>query len=141
MLRRPLITRIRPEETLPAALRRNVSWFLGCKTPLGRSCRLMNPLEVFGCWLVSHTAKDKVEPSGELLCRYCGTQLEVAADRPRITAAELTEALAWYPELVDQAAAWVESRQDAGVRFVDATAAAGAFLGYHATTREPVTQR
>lgn len=141
MLRRPLITRISPEETLAAAVRRNVSWFLGCKTPIGRSYRLMNPLEALGCWLVSHTAKDQAEPGGELLCRYCGAQLEVAADRARITAAELVEALAWHPELVDQAAAWVDSRQAAGVRFVDATAAAGAFLGYHATTREPVTQR
>lgn len=141
MPRRPLIFRIRPQETLAAALRRNVIWFLDCKTPLGWSHRLMTALNALGCWLAGHAPRNEAEAGGELRCLYCGTQLEVAADRPLITAAELAEALAWHPHLHDQAAGWLDGRQAAGARFVDPTAAASAFLGQWMTTREPVTQR
>lgn len=140
-MRRPLIYRIRPDETLPAALRRNVSWFLDCKTPVGRWDWLMSRLNDLGCRLAGHAPRNEAERGGELRCLYCGAQLEVAADRPLLTAAEVAEALAWQPHLHVEAEVWLDGRQAAGVRFTDAPAAARAFLGEWMSTREPVTQR
>ncbi|MER5608301.1 hypothetical protein AB0F93_03595 [Micromonospora tulbaghiae] len=138
-MHRPLIYRIQPDETLAQALRRNASWFLTCKTPLGRSYRLARAVDQLGCRLVGHVARDEAEPGGQMRCRFCGTLLEVAVDRPLITAPQLAEALAWHPDLHDHAAAWLRDRQASGSRFADAHAAARAYLAQHAEARSPIT--